>query len=95
VETARLHLRLLAAEDLDALVELDGFEAVRASVDPFSRDDPRGPGGAPRVRTPVRGAGGLRRSMTYARPWAYKGLPGAEYEALRDTIPGDGGHERP
>jgi RimJ/RimL family protein N-acetyltransferase len=33
--------------------------------------------------------------MTYARPWAYKGLPGAEYEALRDTIPGDGGHERP
>jgi RimJ/RimL family protein N-acetyltransferase len=33
--------------------------------------------------------------MTYARPWAYKGLPGAEYEALRETMAGDDGDSRP
>jgi RimJ/RimL family protein N-acetyltransferase len=36
-----------------------------------------------------------RIGMTYARPWAYKGLPGAEYEALRDTTAGHDGDDRP
>src|SRR4051794_30033155 len=35
VKTARLELRPLVDDDLDALVELDGFEAVRTAVDPF------------------------------------------------------------
>jgi RimJ/RimL family protein N-acetyltransferase len=168
VDTARLHLRPLATEDLDALVELDGFEPVRAAVDPFSDlipDDPlarreyeRGlvgragflaaverasvrllgwfqvedVAGAPgevelgyRMRPDAWGRGyategaaalladalarpGVRRvyahallanpgslrvlekiGMTYARPWDYKGLPGAEYEALSDEVAGD------
>jgi RimJ/RimL family protein N-acetyltransferase len=171
VETARLHLRPLAAEDLDALVELDGFAAVRAAVDPFSEQIPDDPAarreyerrllaragftaaverasgrlmgwfqvepaaGAPgeielgyRLRPDAWGQGyasegaaalladalarpGVRRvyahallsnlasirvmekiGMTYAGPWAYKGLPGAEYEALRAPVAGDGEH---
>lgn len=164
VETTRLLLRPLAPGDLDALVELDGFAAVRAAVDPFSEiipDDPVArrayerrfvarPGfiGAVerasgrllgwfqveeaadaageielgyRLRPDVWGRGyategaaalleealrspGVRRvyahallcnpgsirvmeriGMTYARPWAYRGLPGAEYEALSEA----------
>jgi RimJ/RimL family protein N-acetyltransferase len=167
VDAARLHLRLLALEDLDALVELDGFPAVRAAVDPFAEmipDDPvarreyerrfvarpgfiaaveRATGrllgwfqadpapDAPdeielgyRLRPDAWGRGyasegagallaaalrrpGVRRvyahsllsnpgsirvmekiGMTYAGPWAYRGVPGAEYEALSEAIPG-------
>jgi len=40
METARLHLRPLAEGDLDALVELDGFEVVRATIDPFGEHIP-------------------------------------------------------
>jgi len=164
VETARLELRPLVEEDLDALVELDGFEAVRAAVDPFAEQIPDDPlarreyerrfvGRAGfigavdrasgrllgwfqvedatdasgeielgyRLRPDVWGQGyategatalledalrrpGARRvyahallsnpgsirvmeriGMTYAGPWAYKGLPGAEYEALSES----------
>ena len=28
--------------------------------------------------------------MSYARPWEYRGLPGAEYEALRAPLAGEG-----
>jgi RimJ/RimL family protein N-acetyltransferase len=35
IETLRLELRLLVEDDLDALVELDGFEEVRTAIDPF------------------------------------------------------------
>jgi RimJ/RimL family protein N-acetyltransferase len=33
--------------------------------------------------------------MTYARPWAYKGLAGAEYEALGVPGTGEDEHDRP
>jgi RimJ/RimL family protein N-acetyltransferase len=168
VDTARLHMRPLGAEDLDALVELDGFPEVRAAVDPFSEqipDDPverreyerrfvgrpgfvaavdrasgrllgwfqvehaaEAPGEIEfgyRLRPDAWGQGyasegaaallahalarpGVRRvyahallanpgsirvmekiGMTYARPWAYKGLAGAEYEALAEEARSD------
>jgi RimJ/RimL family protein N-acetyltransferase len=161
VETARLHLRRLGTEDLDALVELDGFPEVRSATDPFDDFIPADPGRRReyerrlvgnagfvaaaerssgrlvgwfqlqdavdrpgevelgyRLRPDVWGRGyategaaallalalarpGVRRvyahallsnaasirvmekiGMTYAGPWAYKGLPGAEYEAV-------------
>jgi RimJ/RimL family protein N-acetyltransferase len=169
VDTARLHLRPLAAQDLDALVELDGFAAVRAAVDPFSdlipgdaaarRAYERQLIGNPgflaavqresgsvvgwfqfeegseragelelgyRLRPDVWGRGyategaaallreafarpGVTRvyahallsnpgsirvmekiGMSYVGPWDYKGLPGAEYEALRAPASGAG-----
>src|SRR5262245_59747234 len=40
VLTERLELCPLGEEDLDALVELDGFAAVRATVDPFAEHIP-------------------------------------------------------
>jgi RimJ/RimL family protein N-acetyltransferase len=164
VDTARLQLRPLAPEDLDALVELDGFAAVREAVDPFGEMIPEDPvarreyerrfvaragfigaverasgrllgwfqaedaADAPgevelgyRLRPDAWGQGyasegaaalladalarpGVRRvyahallsntgsirvmeriGMTYACPWAYKGLPGAEYEARSEA----------
>jgi RimJ/RimL family protein N-acetyltransferase len=160
VQTARLQLRPLADEDLDALVELDGFAAVREAVDPFAdlipedplarrdyerrfvgrtdflgaverssgrlvgwfqvepaadapgeielgyrlRPDAWGHGyateGARALLADALGRAAVRRvyahallanpaslrvleriGMTYAGPWAYRGLPGAEYEA--------------
>jgi RimJ/RimL family protein N-acetyltransferase len=160
VETARLELRPIREEDLDALVELDGFPAVREAIDPFREhipDDPAqrreyerrfvgnvgfvgaveresgrlvgwfqcelaGDGSGElelgyRLRPDAWGQGlasegaaalladALERpevtrvyahallsnpgslrvmekiGMTYVRPWEYKGLPGAEYEA--------------
>jgi RimJ/RimL family protein N-acetyltransferase len=44
VETARLVLRPLGEADLDALVELDGLEVVRAAVDPFGEHIPAAAG---------------------------------------------------
>jgi RimJ/RimL family protein N-acetyltransferase len=164
LQTARLVLRPLAEDDLDALVELDGFAIVREAIDPFGDILPadaaalrehersllgrvdflgaveRASGrlvgwfqvepavGAPgelelgyRLRPDAWGRGyategaqallaealarpGVGRvyahallsnvgslrvlqrvGMTYAGPWAYRGLPGAEYEALADT----------
>jgi RimJ/RimL family protein N-acetyltransferase len=44
VTTERLELRAMGEEDLDALVELDGFEEIREAIDPFGEhipDDPR------------------------------------------------------
>jgi len=171
----------MVEEDLDALVELDGFEAVRGAIDPFSeripgdpvarreyerrflhpsgylaaierasgrflgwlqlvadRDRAGGAGGGAhvgpteveigyRLRPDAWGQGfasegaaalladALRRpdvtrvyahallsngasirvmqkiGMTYAAPWSYRGLPGAEYEAR----PGAGPHSAP
>jgi RimJ/RimL family protein N-acetyltransferase len=40
VLTARLELRQLRDEDLNALVELDGFEEVRETIDPFGEHIP-------------------------------------------------------
>ena len=164
VETARLRLRPLADDDLDALVELDGFAAVREAIDPFSDILPVDPAAlreyergllargdflgaverssgrlvgwfqvepaaeAPaeielgyRLRPDAWGKGyategarvlladalarpEVRRvyahallsnpaslrvleriGMSYAGPWDYRGLPGAEYEALAET----------
>ena len=44
INTARLELRPMVEDDLDALVELDGFEAVRDAIDPFGEHIPRDPG---------------------------------------------------
>jgi RimJ/RimL family protein N-acetyltransferase len=43
VHTARLELRPLVDEDLDALVELDGFPEVREAIDPFGEHIPDDP----------------------------------------------------
>jgi RimJ/RimL family protein N-acetyltransferase len=43
VRTARLELRPLVEDDLDALVELDGFPEVRDSIDPFGEHIPDDP----------------------------------------------------
>jgi RimJ/RimL family protein N-acetyltransferase len=170
MQTARLELRLLTEDDLDALVELDGFQAVREVIDPFGEHIPKdavarreyerrllGRAGylaaveratgrligwfqfeadrdrstefelGFRFRPEVWGLGfategaealladGLSRpevvrvyahallsnagsirvmqkiGMTYAGSWSYKGLEGAEYEAL----PGTGPHSAP
>jgi RimJ/RimL family protein N-acetyltransferase len=40
VQTPRLELRAIVDEDLDALVELDGFAAVRDAIDPFGEHIP-------------------------------------------------------
>jgi RimJ/RimL family protein N-acetyltransferase len=40
VRTARLELRPLVEDDLEALVELDGFPEVRDSIDPFGEHIP-------------------------------------------------------
>jgi RimJ/RimL family protein N-acetyltransferase len=40
VETPRLELRAIVEADLDALVELDGFAAVRDVIDPFGEHIP-------------------------------------------------------
>ena len=160
VQTARLQLRPLVDADLDALVQLDSFGAVREAIDPFSdilpsdsaalreyergflartdflgaverssgrlvgwfqvqpsadapgeielgyrlRPDAWGQGyateGAEVLLAEARARPGVRRvyahallsnaaslrvlekiGMAYAGPWAYRGLPGAEYEA--------------
>jgi RimJ/RimL family protein N-acetyltransferase len=44
IHIARLELRPMVEDDLDALVELDGFEAVRDAIDPFGEHIPRDPG---------------------------------------------------
>ncbi len=160
MKTARLELRPIVEDDLDDLVELDGFAAVRDAIDPFQEHIPEDPvrrreyergfvGNAGflaaveresgrfvgwfqcqlaedgsgelelgyRLRPDAWGQGlategaatlladALERpdvtrvyahallsnpgsvrviekiGMTYAGPWEYKGLPGAEYEA--------------
>ena len=43
VRTARLQLRPMDETDLDALVELDGFEEVRSAIDPFAEHIPGDP----------------------------------------------------
>ena len=43
METARLELRPIVEADVDALVELDGFPAMRAAVDPFHEHIPDDP----------------------------------------------------
>jgi RimJ/RimL family protein N-acetyltransferase len=43
VETVRLELRPIVEDDLDALVELDGFAAVRDAIDPFREHIPDDP----------------------------------------------------
>jgi RimJ/RimL family protein N-acetyltransferase len=40
LRTSRLELRPMDEGDLDALVELDGFEEVRSAIDPFSEHIP-------------------------------------------------------
>jgi RimJ/RimL family protein N-acetyltransferase len=40
MQTARLELRPLVDDDLDALVELDGFAEVRDAIDPFDEHIP-------------------------------------------------------
>jgi RimJ/RimL family protein N-acetyltransferase len=169
MRTPRLEIRPIEEPDLDALVELDGFAAVREAIDPFAEhipDDPdarreyerrlvgrtdflaavqrssgavlgwfqlEGDADRPgelelgyRLRPDAWGQGyategaaalladalarpGVRRvyahallsnpgslrvlekiGMTYARPWEYRGLPGAEYEALRPPVAGEG-----
>jgi len=43
IRTARLELRPMGEADLDALVELDGFEEVRSAIDPFAEHIPDDP----------------------------------------------------
>jgi RimJ/RimL family protein N-acetyltransferase len=43
VQTARLELRPILEEDLDGLVELDGFAAVWDAIDPFGEHIPSDP----------------------------------------------------
>jgi RimJ/RimL family protein N-acetyltransferase len=43
IQTARLELRPMVEDDLDALVDLDGFDAVREAIDPFGEHIPRDP----------------------------------------------------
>jgi RimJ/RimL family protein N-acetyltransferase len=43
IATARLELRPMDEGDLDALVELDGFEEVREAIDPFGEHIPLDP----------------------------------------------------
>jgi RimJ/RimL family protein N-acetyltransferase len=183
IATARLELRPMDEDDLDALVELDGFEQVREAIDPFGehipldpvarreyerrflhpagylaaieratgrflgwfqcvadRDREGGGGGAHepteveigyRFRPDAWGQGlategaavlladalgraGVVRvhahallsnpasirvmqkiGMTYAGPWSYRGLEGAEYEALPGTGPRSAPAKRP
>ena len=166
MQTARLQLRPMAEEDVDAMAELDALPEIRAAIDPFGEhipDDPSAalaharrlvghPGflAAVERRTGVlvgcfqfegsddrpserelgyrlhpdtwgegyatEGAAALLRDafarpgvtrvyahslldnpgsirvmekmgMTYAGPWSYRGLPGAEYEALAPSRP--------
>jgi RimJ/RimL family protein N-acetyltransferase len=166
VQTARLELRPIAEEDLDALAALDALPEIRAAIDPFGEhlpEDPaalrayeRGLVGDPGFRAAVErstgtvvgwfqfqerqdapaerelgyrlhpgawgrgfateGAAALLRDafarpgitrvyahslldnpgsirvmqkigMTYAGPWSYRGLPGAEYEVLAPSRP--------
>jgi RimJ/RimL family protein N-acetyltransferase len=43
IATARLDLRPMTEDDLDALVELDGFAEVREAIDPFRQHIPDDP----------------------------------------------------
>jgi RimJ/RimL family protein N-acetyltransferase len=43
MRTARLELRPMGEDDLDALVELDGFPEVREAIDPFGEHIPDDP----------------------------------------------------
>jgi RimJ/RimL family protein N-acetyltransferase len=43
LRTPRLELRPMGEDDRDALVELDGFEAVREAIDPFNEHIPTDP----------------------------------------------------
>jgi RimJ/RimL family protein N-acetyltransferase len=43
MRTARLEIRPMDENDLDALVELDGFEEVRSAIDPFNEHIPSDP----------------------------------------------------
>jgi RimJ/RimL family protein N-acetyltransferase len=181
IQTARLGLRPMVEDDLDALVELDGFDAVRAAIDPFGEHIPQDPaarrgyerrflhpggylaaietvtgrflgwfqlvadrdreGGASLEPTEVEivyrfrpdawgqgfaseGAAALlgdalsrpdvtrvyahallsngasirvmqKIGMTYAAPWSYRGLPGAEYEARPGAGPLSAPAKRP
>jgi RimJ/RimL family protein N-acetyltransferase len=160
VQTARLELRRVAEEDLEALAALDALPEIRAAIDPFGEHVPEDPAallgyerrliGHPGFLAAIdrwsgalvgcfqfeehddspaerelgyrlhpdawgkgyatEGAGALLRDalarpdiervyahslldnpgsiavmqrigMTYAGPWSYRGLPGAEYEA--------------
>jgi RimJ/RimL family protein N-acetyltransferase len=166
VLTARLELRPIAEDDVEALAALDALPEVRAAVDPFGEHVPRDiaalhayerrlvghpgfvaaverqsgalagwfqfekPGGRPAERElgyrlrpdtwgkgyATEGAAALLRAafsrpgitrvyahslldnpgsirvmekigMTYVGPWCYRGLPGAEYEALATSRP--------
>jgi RimJ/RimL family protein N-acetyltransferase len=166
VQTARLELRPIAEEDVEALAELDARAEIRAAIDPFGEDVPEDPValraherrlvGHPGFLAAVErqtgavvgcfqfeetdarpaerelgyrvhpdawgggyateGAAALLRDafarpaitrvyahslldnpgsirvmqkigMTYAGPWSYRGLPGAEYEALAPSAP--------
>jgi RimJ/RimL family protein N-acetyltransferase len=161
VQTARLELRPIAEEDVEALAVLDAIPEIRVAIDPFDEHLPEDPaalrayerrlvghpgflaaverdsgavvgwfqfeeaGGRPAERElgyrlhpdtwgrgyATEGAAALLRDafarpgvtrvyahslldnpgsirvmekigMTYAGPWSYRGLPGAEYEAL-------------
>ena len=167
MQTARLELRPIVEDDLDALAELDAVAEVRAAIDPFGEHLPEDPSalrayerrlvgdpgflaaveratgavvgwfqfqeteGRPgerelgyRLHPDVWGKGyateGARAlladalarpdvtrvyahslldnpgsirvmqkiGMTYAGPWSYRGLPGAEYEALPQAAAG-------
>lgn len=166
MQTARLELRPIAEEDLDALASLDALAEIRAAIDPFGEHVPEDPAalreyerrlvGHPGFLAAVErrtgtvlgwfqfqerqdlpaerelgyrlhpdtwgkgfateGAAALLRDafarpgitriyahslldnpgsirvmqkigMTYAGPWSYRGLPGAEYEALAPSGP--------
>jgi RimJ/RimL family protein N-acetyltransferase len=166
VHTARLELRPIGEEDVEALAELDARREIRAAIDPFGEHIPEDPAslrayarrlvghpgflaaverqrgalvgcfqfeetdGAPAERElgyrlhpdawgegyATEGAAALLRDafarpgiarvyahslldnpgsirvmqrigMTYARPWSYRRMPGAEYEALAPSAP--------
>ena len=163
--TERLELRSISEQDLDGLVELDGFETVRDAIDPFGEHIPADPAqrreyerrlvGHPGFLAAVERASGRllgwfqvemgsrgelelgyrlrpdawgqglategaaalladalgrpevtrvyahallsnpaslrvmeKIGMRHAAPWEYKGLPGAEYEALPPVLSG-------
>ena len=67
MQTARLVLRPLAEGDLDGLVELDGFEVVRAAVDPFGEHIPDDPAERREYERRFLGREGFRGALERSR----------------------------
>ena len=87
IQTARLELRPMTEDDLDALVELDGFELVRQAIDPFREHIPEDPAARREYERRFLHPGGYLAAIARA-PGAFLGW--FQLQADRDRAHGAG-----